>query len=124
MASYDHSRIMVVDDSEMLRELIGNYLGVKGYDITTARDGVDALEKWEAGPFPLIVTDLDMPKMSGPELLATMCKSRRSFKAVVMSAYLDEGIKTDLRDKGAFAFLQKPFSLGELEAVIRQGLTG
>lgn len=124
MASSEHSRIMVVDDSEDLRELIGGYLGVKGYDITTAKDGVDALEKWEAGTFPLIVTDLDMPKMGGPELLAAMSRSARSFKAVVMSAYLDEGIKTDLRGKGAFAFLQKPFSLGQLESVIQQGLTG
>lgn len=123
MTCFDNSRIMVVDDSEELRELIGSYLGVKGYDITTAKDGVDALEKWEAGSFPRIVTDLDMPKMGGPELLAAMSRSARAFKAVVMSAYLDEGIKTDLRDKGAFAFLQKPFSLGQLESVIQQGLT-
>lgn len=124
MTCFETSHIMVVDDSDDLRELIGSYLGVKGYRITTAKDGVDALEKWEAGTFPLVVTDLDMPRMGGPELLATMSRSSRAFKAVVMSAYLDENIKSSLRDKGAVAFLQKPFSLGHLESVIQQGLTG
>ncbi|MFH0811990.1 MAG: response regulator [Pseudomonadota bacterium] len=116
------SRIMLVDDSDDVLEPVGEYLRLKGYQITTARNGRDALEKLETDKYPLIITDINMPEMSGPELLDNMSRSRQSFKAVVISAYFEEGIKTELRKKGAYAFLQKPFSFGELETVIQEGL--
>ena len=116
-----HSKIMVVDDSDAVRELIGAFLQTRGYDITMATDGVDALGKLENATFPLIITDINMPKMNGPELLDTMSRSTQDYKAVVMSTYIGEEIRTELRKKGAVAFLLKPFSLRQLEDVVAQG---
>lgn len=116
-----HSKIMVVDDSDDVRELIGAFLQIWGYDITMATDGVDALEKLEKDTFSLIITDINMPKMNGPELLGTMSKSTQGYKAVVMSTNIEDDIKTELRKKGAVAFLLKPFSLKQLEDVVAQG---
>ena len=116
-----HSKIMVVDDTDAVRELIGAFLQTRGYDITMATDGVDALGKLENDTFPLIITDINMPKMNGPELLDTMSRSTRDYKAVVMSTYIEDDIKTELRKKGAVAFLLKPFSLRQLEDVVAQG---
>jgi CheY-like chemotaxis protein len=116
-----HSKIMVVDDSDAVRELIGAFLQTRGYDITMATDGVDALGKLENDTFPLIITDINMPKMNGPELLDTMSRSTQDYKAVVMSTYIGEEIRTELRKKGAVAFLLKPFSLRQLEDVVAQG---
>lgn len=113
---------MLVDDSDDVLEPVGEYLRLKGYQITTARNGRDALEKLETDKYHLIITDINMPEMSGPELLDNMSRSRQLFKAVVISAYFEEGIKTELLKKGAYAFLQKPFSFGELETVIQEGL--
>jgi CheY-like chemotaxis protein len=115
------SKIMVVDDSDQVRELIGAFLETRGYDITMATDGVDALGKLENDTFPLIITDINMPKMNGPELLDTMSRSTQDYKAVVMSTYIEDDIKTELRKKGAVAFLLKPFSLRQLEDVVAQG---
>ena len=115
------SKIMVVDDSDDVRELIGAFLQTRGYDITMATDGVDALGKLENDTFPLIITDINMPKMNGPELLDTMSRSIQDYKAVVMSTYIEDDIKTELRKKGAVAFLLKPFSLRQLEDVVAQG---
>jgi CheY-like chemotaxis protein len=116
-----HSKIMVVDDSDDVRELIGAFLETRGYDITMATDGVDALGKLENDTFPLIITDINMPKMNGPELLDNMSRSIQDYKAVVMSTYIEDDIKTELRKKGAVAFLLKPFSLRQLEDVVAQG---
>jgi CheY-like chemotaxis protein len=116
-----HSKIMVVDDTDAVRELIGAFLQTRGYDITMATDGVDALGKLENDTFPLIITDINMPKMNGPELLDTMSRSTKDYKAVVMSTYIEDDIKTELRKKGAVAFLLKPFSLRQLEDVVAQG---
>ncbi len=115
------SKIMVVDDSDDVRELIGAFLQTRGYDITMATDGVDALGKLESDTFPLIITDINMPNMNGPELLDTMSRSTQDYKAVVMSTYIEDDIKTELRKKGAIAFLLKPFSLKQLEDVVAQG---
>jgi len=112
---------MVVDDSDDVRELIGAFLETRGYDITMATDGVDALGKLENDTFPLIITDINMPKMNGPELLDNMSRSIQDYKAVVMSTYIEDDIKTELRKKGAVAFLLKPFSLRQLEDVVAQG---
>lgn len=117
------SKIMVVDDSDDVRELIGAFLQTRGYEITTATDGIDALEKLESETFPLIITDINMPKMNGPELLDTMSRSRQDYKAVVMSTYIEDEVKTELRKKGAVAFLLKPFSLRQLEDIVAQGLS-
>jgi CheY-like chemotaxis protein len=115
------SKIMVVDDSDDVRELIGAFLQTRGYDITMATDGVDALGKLKNDTFPLIITDINMPKMNGPELLDTMSRSTQDYKAVVMSTYIEDDIKNELRKKGAVAFLLKPFSLKQLEEVVAQG---
>jgi CheY-like chemotaxis protein len=115
------SKIMVVDDSVHVRELIGTFLETRGYDITMATDGLDALEKLKHDTFMLIITDIDMPQMNGPKLLDTMSRSIQGYKAVVMSSYIEDGIKTELRKKGAVAFLEKPFSLRQLENVVAQG---
>ena len=121
LATTLHSKIMVVDDTDDVRELIGAFLQTRGYDITMATDGVDALGKLENDTFPLIITDINMPKMNGTELLDTMSKSAKGYRAVVMSTYIEDDIKTELRKKGAVAFLEKPFSLRQLEDVVAQG---
>ncbi|MCX8012399.1 MAG: response regulator [Desulfobacterota bacterium] len=117
------SKIMVVDDSDDIRELIRAFLQMRGYEISTATDGVDALEKLKKDQIPLIITDINMPRMNGPELLEAISKSSQDYKAVVMSTYIEDEVKNDLRKKGAVAFLLKPFSLHQLEEIVSASLS-
>jgi CheY-like chemotaxis protein len=59
LATTLYSKIMVVDDSDDVRELIGAFLQTRGYDITMETDGVDALEKLENDTLPLIIADIN-----------------------------------------------------------------
>ncbi len=62
-------RLLIVDDDERARVLLGRFLEVEGYQVDTAKDGADGLTKFEEGSFDLIITDLRMPNMGGIELL-------------------------------------------------------
>jgi CheY-like chemotaxis protein len=117
------SKIMVVDDSDDVRELIKTFLQMRGYEIATATDGIDALEKLKKDQIPLIITDINMPKMNGQELLEAISKLSQPYKAVVMSTYIEDELKDDLRRKGAVAFLLKPFSLQQLEEIISDSIS-
>lgn len=63
------ARIMVVDDSGMTRKMVSFTISREGYQVDTAENGVDALEKLYRSPFDLIIMDMNMPQMDGMELL-------------------------------------------------------
>lgn len=65
-------KIMVVDDCQTTRKLLGHYLRSKGYSVVFAENGLDALEQLAATSVNLIVTDLNMPYMDGIELVRTL----------------------------------------------------
>jgi len=65
-------KIMVVDDCQTTRKLLGHYLRSKGYSVVFAENGLDALEKLGTAGVNLIVTDLNMPYMDGIELVKTL----------------------------------------------------
>ena len=62
-------RVMVVDDEENIREVLSNYLENMNYDVVTAIDGQEALNKYKKGEFDLVISDLLMPNIDGLELL-------------------------------------------------------
>jgi len=65
-------KIMVVDDCQTTRKLLGHYLKSRGYNVVFAENGLDALEKLGSNDINLILTDLNMPYMDGMELIRTL----------------------------------------------------
>lgn len=65
-------KIMIVDDCQTTRKLLGHYLKSRGYAVTFAENGIDALEKLGTEKVNLIMTDLNMPYMDGMELIKTL----------------------------------------------------
>ena len=115
------ARILVVDDTAVNLKLLGDLLTAKGYDVTTASSGTEALEKIDKAPPDLVLLDVMMPGMSGYEV----CKKLRENPAtgilpVVMVTALDpaqERIKGI--DAGADDFLTKPINQPELLSRVR-----
>lgn len=79
-------RILFVDDEPLIRKLISGYLVAAGYVVRTAVDGLDALGKLRAGLPDLIISDLNMPRMSGPELLAVVRKRFPQIPVMIISS--------------------------------------
>jgi len=110
--------VLVVEDEREVRELASEFLRTAGYSVLTAQDGTEALEAAErlGGSIQVVLTDVVMPKMRGPELVKRLQTLLPRVKIVYMTGYLEQnaGGAEFLRDA---LFLQKPFSR---ESVVRR----
>jgi putative two-component system response regulator len=116
-------KVLVVDDNDISLTLLQATLTEAGYEVETARDGVEALERVRAGGIRLVVSDWEMPRMSGPEL----CRAVRAdevpgyvYVILVTSHSSSEEAVAGLT-AGADDFVVKPFNPSELIARVRTG---
>jgi CheY-like chemotaxis protein len=101
---------MVVDDEEAVGYVFERYLAIKGYRVSVALDGPQALERFEADTPDLVITDYKMPGMNGDELLRRLRAMRPALPAVLISANpIDVGPTLD-----EVKFFPKPVSLETL----------
>jgi len=114
-------RVLVVDDEPPIRKLLRMGLTAQGYQILEAPSGKAALDLLAAPP-DLIILDLGLPDMQGPELLRTIRARNESVPIVVLSSRGDEAGKVQALDLGADDYVTKPFGMAELLARIRAAL--
>ena len=116
--------ILVVDDDVGVLQVARRMLGRLGYQVLTAEDGQTALDlaRDHAGPLDLAVLDLRMPGMDAAEVYPRLCAARPGLKVVLCSGYDLDTSAQSLLDRGADAFIQKPFRTREICLVIRHAL--
>lgn len=116
-------KVLVVDDSLLIRTQVSKTLRGNGYEAVDAKDGVDALAKLEANPdVALIVCDVNMPQMGGIELLEEL-KSRPEHegKAFVMLTTEDQASLVErAKSLGANGWITKPFKADTLVTVAQE----
>jgi signal transduction histidine kinase/CheY-like chemotaxis protein len=116
--------VLLTEDEATIREALAEYLESLGVEVLQAEDGVDALELAGAHPgeIDVLVTDLVMPRMSGPDLAAQLLSSRSDIKVIYVSGYTPEAMGEYGVSGHDAVFLQKPFLLGDLGETIREVL--
>ncbi|GAB6165051.1 sigma-54 dependent transcriptional regulator [Thermostilla marina] len=108
-------KILVVDDEKIKRITLADDLQSQGYDVVTAEDGEQAMEKLRAERFDVVITDVKMPKVDGMELLKFIKQGDASETAVVMmTAYGSIQLAVESMKLGAFDFVTKPFRNDEI----------
>ncbi|MBL4940290.1 MAG: response regulator [Colwellia sp.] len=114
-------KILVVDDQETMRRVISHILQQLGHEnVTTAEDGKQALQRLSGGNFDFVISDWNMPRMTGIELLKAIRKSNE-FKALPVLLITAENAKSQVMEAaraGVNSFICKPFSAAELEKKI------
>ncbi len=115
-------RILIVDDSPTFLKAISHSLGDEGYVVEEALTPEEAMKKAERTSFDLFIIDINLPGMSGLELLSkikTACK-KEAFASIIITAYgsLDTAVKA--MRAGAQDYLTKPLKLDELKDSIRR----
>jgi two-component system, cell cycle sensor histidine kinase and response regulator CckA len=118
--------ILLAEDSESLLEMAREYLESIGYTVLGAVSGEKALQ-WAreyAGPIHLLLTDVVMPEMSGPELAKRLASLRPDTKTMLTSGYTDEAISRQGIFDSSVAFIQKPYRPKALARKIREVLDG
>jgi DNA-binding NtrC family response regulator len=110
--------ILVVDDEPSVVELLSEYLRTRGHTVCIASDGIEALDRLEEGGIDVVLTDMKMPRVSGPELLQTIKQRNYPVATILMTGYgtIDSAVRS--LKAGAHDYLLKPFSLRELYAAL------
>ncbi len=113
--------ILVVDDNREIVDSLGKLLGLEGYCILTAYDGMEALEVLEKNTVDLILLDVMMPKLNG---LSALMKIRERFKipCIILSAKTEESDKVSGLVLGADDYISKPYNAAELIARVKAQL--
>ena len=112
--------ILVVDDEEIARTNLEYVLRKEGYQVSTAVNGQDALNKLRQKEFELILTDLKMEKMDGIQLLESAKQIAPNTEIVMITGYATVSSAVDALKKGAAHYLPKPIDLEELRSTVRQ----
>jgi len=114
--------LLVVEDERSFRELLCEGLQSRGYQVLAASNGVDALQLVERhnGPIHLLITDVIMPQMSGPELARNLIDVRGNIAVLYMSGYADDKLGNITGSNGELTWIQKPFYLDDLLQKIKE----
>ncbi len=114
-------RILVVDDDRQITRMLRAALQSSGYDVATASNGLEALDRMRDHNPDLLITDLAMPEMNGLELTQKV-RSSGETPIIVLSVRDAEPMKIRALDEGADDYITKPFSMPELLARVRAQL--
>jgi DNA-binding response OmpR family regulator len=115
-------KILVVDDELGIREFFSRELISEGYSVETASDGEDALKKLDTGKFNLVICDLKMPRLGGLEVLAEIRRRGLETQVIMMTGCMMEEPSMDTIKQSADDFIQKPFDLNEILAIVKDSL--
>ena len=120
----NRGHVLIVDDSPTGRQAASNVLKRSGYQVTTAVDGEEALEKIAAAPPPVIVLDIVLPKMNGYEVLRHLKSSdtTRGIKVILVSSKSQESDRFWGLKQGADDYIAKPYQDATLIAAVARQL--
>ncbi len=110
----NHKKILLVDDEEGTRLALGWTLENRGFSVTTADNGVDALKKMNGSSFDLVITDLVMEEMGGMDLLEQIKKQRLETAVIILTGFGNVVSAVQTLKLGADDYIQKPCDVEEL----------
>lgn len=116
------SRILIVDDSRSIRELLTSVLNGAGFAVSSAEDGEDGLKMAKSNKFDLVITDVNMPIMDGIELLKSLrTLPDYAFRPIlILTTEFSQEMKMKGKSAGATGWLVKPFDPTKLIDVIKR----
>ncbi|SRR5579883_209136 len=113
-------RILVVDDEKNIRLTVQHSLLAANYEVDSASDGAEGLEKFRSGHYDLILMDLRMPQMNGIEMLREIREHDKHTAAIVITAYLTIDTLLEAFSLGVSDYIRKPFSPNDVREMVRR----
>jgi len=117
-----NGRILVVDDEDSIREYLSMMLEREGYEVESSADGKKAAKLCRQQEFDVIVTDIQLPGMSGIELLSALREGDPTVPVIIVTGHASQESAIEALNLGAFYYLLKPVSNEELKQVVRNAL--
>ncbi len=116
----EKTRILVIDDEEIVRASLAAWLEEDGYRVETAPDGFRAVERIKAEPWAVLLVDLKMPGMDGLQVLEEARKLQPKASVIIMTAYATVDTAVQAMKMGAYDYLVKPFEPEELSLMMKK----
>jgi len=113
-------RVLIIDDEKNMRHMLETMLGKEGYDIASAANGMEALEKMATNDFDFVLCDIRMPEMDGMAFLEKSIASFPEKTYIMMSAYGTVETALDAIKKGAYDYISKPFKADEVLLTLKK----
>jgi len=113
----ERERILVIDDSPIIREMLVEILTDAGYHVDTAEDGEAGAAMALDGSYLIILCDVHMPRMNGLETVREIMQAKPLSRIIMTDSFPDKLAKS-AREEGALCCLQKPFDVAELRDMI------
>jgi two-component system response regulator PilR (NtrC family) len=115
-------QILVVDDEEVMRDVLGRVLGQAGYEVALAENGPEGLELARKGGYAAAIVDVMLPEMGGLEVLEELKKHDPEMVVLMITAFASMEMAIAAIKKGAFYFVPKPFDNQQLLHILSSGL--
>jgi two-component system chemotaxis response regulator CheY len=112
--------VLVIDDSETIRQSVASALEQAGFTVVTARDGVEGLELIQRDPPAMVILDVNMPRMNGIELLENLDVRRSGLPVVLLTTEVQPTLMTRARKAGARGWMVKPVNIEQLVETVRK----
>ena len=113
-------RILIVDDEEQILQALETFFSLRGYDVTTCTNPLEALEDITRERFHVALLDINMPQMTGIELLKRIKDTRPTTQVIMMTAYTTIEKAIECVEHGASDYMLKPFhNLDELAEIVK-----
>jgi CheY-like chemotaxis protein len=108
-----YATVLVVEDEQAMTRLLGDALLQAGYHVLVALDGAEAIELYRhhLNDIHVVVLDLGLPRVAGPEVIRIMKELNRQAKIIVTTGYLEPELKSELFAFGVKDYIQKPYSV-------------
>ncbi|RPH86756.1 MAG: sigma-54-dependent Fis family transcriptional regulator, partial [Desulfobacteraceae bacterium] len=116
----EQPKILIVDDEQIVRESLTNWLKEENYQVEAAENGTLALEKIRQGPFQVVLLDLKMPGMDGIQVLTELKKDFPDIEVIIMTAYGSVNTAVEAIKAGAYDYIVKPFDPEEVALLIKK----
>jgi response regulator RpfG family c-di-GMP phosphodiesterase len=118
----EKSRILVVDDEKLIRDVLADFLSLEGYIVRTAEDGAAAITELDRSRYDMVISDLKMPNMGGLELLKEVVTKFPETLTVIMTGFGTVETAIDAMKRGAYDYILKPFKIEEIVHIVQRGL--
>ena len=117
----ERARILIVDDNEGIRKTLATILQEEGYAVDTAKNGKEAIQKTHTEVYNLALIDIKLPDTEGTKLLTKMRETTPRMRKIIMTGYPTLQNAIEAVNKGADAYVQKPFDMEKtLETIAEQ----
>jgi DNA-binding response OmpR family regulator len=112
-------KILIIDDEYQNREMLSDFLEIKGYEVITADNGSEGLDIFKTDQVDAAIIDIRMPVMNGIDCATEMRKMRENFPIIMITGHVDVDYKIQIKNMGLEHLLLKPLNINEIDEILK-----